>query len=359
MENKQFQIRRDQAREMMIQLGLRAMLIGLPANRYYLSGFELHDPQPNESSGYLALFADGEDMLFTDSRYHEAARRLWKDENIHIYKGLAFAPAEINRRIRDRIGSGPVGFESRLMSVAFYRQFCQDLDLKEADGLVEGLRVIKDAREIELLRNSARLNHQLMAHVPALLEPGATEAQIAWEIEQFFRNHGASANAFDPIVAVGPNAALPHAVPGKTPVLAECPVLVDVGARLEDYNSDQTRSFWVGSRPDPRFSLALEQIQEAQRRAINMIRPGVRGSEVYLAAHSYLAECGVAAHFTHGLGHGVGLETHEAPSLAPRSEHILVPGMVVTVEPGLYYPAWGGVRWEYMVLVTEDGCEIL
>ena len=362
MQNTQFKLRRDRVRERMLADGLSALLISLPANRYYLSGFELHDPQPNESSGYLVLMADGRDLLFTDSRYLEAARRLWDGENIHIYKGLAQAPWEINQQIKARFGeAGPllVGFEAKIVTVAFFEQFSQSLEVRPADGLVEECRIIKDAAELELMRTSARLNHALMEHVPGLLVPGRTEAQIAWDIEQFFRNHGASENAFDPIVAVGPNAALPHAIPGETPVGEECPVLVDVGARLGDYNSDQTRSFWVGENPDPRFTLALEQVKEAQRRGIEAIGPGVRCADVYMAARNYLAGQNVAQYFTHGLGHGVGLETHEAPSLSPRSEHVLAPGMIVTVEPGLYYPEWGGIRWEYMVLVTENGCEVL
>ena len=282
-----------------------------------------------------------------------------KEKNIYIYRAMGAAPGEIGQVIGGKVKSGKVGFESRLMSVAFHADFRQGLDLTDADGLVEELRIIKDAHEIELMRRSAQLNHLLMEHVPSLLQPGRTEAQVAWEIEQFFRNHGASGNAFDPIVAVGPNAALPHAIPGLSPVLDECPVLIDVGARLNDYNSDQTRSFWVGERPAPCFSSALEQVKAAQQRGIDAIRPGARCSDVYLAAWEYLAECGVAQYFTHGLGHGVGLETHEAPSLSPRSDQVLRAGMIVTVEPGLYYPQWGGVRWEYMVLVTENGCEIL
>ena len=130
---------------------------------------------------------------------------------------------------------------------------------------------------------------------------------------------------------------------------------MDVGARLNDYNSDQTRSFWVGSDPSSEFILALERVKEAQRRAIEAIKPGEKCSDIYFAARNFLDKEGVAQHFTHGLGHGVGLETHEAPSLSPRSEGVLEPGMVVTVEPGLYYNQWGGVRWEYTELVEEDG----
>lgn len=360
MNPKTLEQRRNNVRQLMHKEQIEALLICLPANRYYLSGFELHDPQPNESSGYLLLRANGEDLLYTDSRYLDAARRLWKPENIRIYGGLAMAAGTINQELHGNIPVGKfVGFEAKVMPVHFFEAFSQNLPVKPADGLVETLRIIKDAEEIALMRESARLNHQLMEYVPSLLVPGKTEAAVAWEIEQFFRNHGASENAFAPIVAVGPNAALPHAIPGEDEILPQCPVLIDVGARYKDYNSDQTRSFWVGKNPSPEFSRALSQVQTAQAQAIKAIKPGVKCSDVYAVARDYLAAQGVDKFFTHGLGHGVGLETHEAPSLNPRSQQVLAPGMIVTVEPGLYYPEWGGIRWEYMILVTQDGCEVL
>ena len=360
MNCKILEQRRNKVRQLMHNQQLEALLICLPANRYYLSAFELHDPQPNESSGYLLLRANGEDLLYTDSRYLDAARRLWKEENIRIYGGLALAAETINKELQGNIPLEKfVGFEAKIMPVHFFQTFSQNLAVKPADGLVETLRIIKDAEEIGLMRESARLNHQLMDYVPSLLVPGKSEAVVAWEIEQFFRNHGASENAFAPIVAVGPNAALPHAIPGEDKILPECPVLIDVGARYKDYNSDQTRSFWVGKTPSPEFSRTLAQVQTAQAQAIKAIKPGVKCSDVYAVARNYLAEQGVDKFFTHGLGHGVGLETHEAPSLNPRSQQVLAPGMIVTVEPGLYYPQWGGIRWEYMILVTQDGCEVL
>jgi Xaa-Pro aminopeptidase len=138
-----------------------------------------------------------------------------------------------------------------------------------------------------------------------------------------------------------------------------CCVLVDAGCRLEDYCSDQTRTFWIGDKVPDYFFNTLEQVQEAQRKALAALKPGVACKDVHAAACKYFEEQNVLAHFNHGLGHGIGLQTHEQPRLNSRDETILKPGMVVTVEPGLYFPEWGGVRWEYMVLVTEDGCETL
>lgn len=360
MNRKIFENRREQARQIMCNRKLGALLISLPANRYYLSGFELHDPQINESSGYLLLMANGRDILFTDSRYYDAALRLWPKEDLHIYRGLALASEEINQVLRGRVWAGAhVGFEAKIMPLAFFEKFSAGLPVQAADGLVEDLRIIKDSSEIEIMRQSAHLNHQLMRKMPDFLLPGRTEAEVAWDIEQFFRNHGATENAFSPIVAIGPNAALPHAIPGSDAIKEECPVLIDVGARYHDYNSDQTRTFWVGQSPSCEFERALRQVQGAQAAAIDLIKPGAVCKDIYFAAFNYLQKEGVADCFTHGLGHGVGLETHEAPTFGRSSAQVLQPGMVVTVEPGLYYPHWGGVRWEYMVLVTEDGCEVL
>ena len=350
--------RREKLREIMAGAGLSALLVLLDANRYYLSGFELHDVQVDESAGCLLIQTNGQDWLFTDSRYLDTAKRLWDKNRISIYPSLAAVPEHLNKFCKNH-AVGCLGFEAKLMPLAFYKRFQPGLRLAAGDGLVEKLRIIKDEDEIRRLEDSARLNHALMEWVPGILQPGRSEAEVAWDIERFFREHGATENAFAPIVAVGPNAALPHASPGKTSIADNCPVLIDVGARLHDYNSDQTRTFWVGDKPSPEFTRTMDQVREAQSRAIAGIRPDIACSEVYALARNYLDEQGVGEFFTHGLGHGVGLQTHEAPSLGPRSRQTLAPGMIVTVEPGLYYPEWGGIRWEYMILVTEDGCRKL
>jgi Xaa-Pro aminopeptidase len=359
MMQARLRARRTRLRQKIQDAGLAGLLVSHAANRYYLSGFELHDPQCNESSGLLLVTATGEDYLLTDPRYKDAALRLWPEENLFIYTGGAReAIREFLQNTVDT-GAAPLGFESKAMCMDDYTFHAQVLRLEPTDGLVEDMRLIKDPVEIEAMRRSCGLNHAVFSKVPELLVPGTTESEIAWELEKLFREHGASELAFDAIVAVGPNGALPHAIPGQDRVLENCPVLVDMGARLDGYCSDQTRTFWVGDTPTAEFQRTLEQVQEAQALAIEIIKPGVPMIEAYETARNYFKEQGVAEHFTHGLGHGVGLETHEAPSLSTRSKGEFQPGMVVTVEPGLYYPEWGGVRWEYMVLVTDDGCEVL
>ncbi len=357
-----FAQRRERAKEQLRQRGLDAFLVSHAANRYYLSGFELHDPQFNESAGRLVLMVGGEDILCTDSRYVDAAKRLWPEENILVYG--QDAPEDIAARLLDMAGGRRlrVGFEARLITLDFYERLFRDAGLEavRADGVVESLRLIKDAEEIRRMEASCRLNQRLMDRLPDMLEPGRSEAEVAWDIEVFFREHGAEELAFSGIVACGRNAALPHAIPSRNAVFArEDVVLVDVGCRLNDYCSDQTRTFWVGKNPSARFRETLALVQEAQARAIECIRPGVIARDVYDEARNFFARHNKAHAFTHGLGHGVGLETHEGPGLNSRSGMELVPGMIVTVEPGLYYPDWGGVRWEHMILVTEDGHKIL
>ncbi|KAA0204269.1 M24 family metallopeptidase [Lawsonia intracellularis] len=356
-----FEKRREQLHKVMSERKLDGLLVYHAANRYYLSGFELHNPQCNESAGCLIILANGKDWLCTDSRYTEAAKRLWDEDFIYSYGHNI--PEQLGLLINKILPKGScIGFESKVLSVNFFEAFVeqlQDITPVSADGIVEDLRVIKDEQEVRLMEQSCLLNHQLLTWVPSILRPGESEASVSWEIELFFRKHGANELAFPSIVASGGNAALPHAIPSSdTQIESEELVLVDVGARLYDYCSDQTRTFWVGDNPSKRFQQTLALIQEAQHRAIKAIQPGVLAKDVYNTVYTFFIEYGVEKAFKHNLGHGVGLEVHEAPSLGPRSETILKPGMVITVEPGLYYPEWGGVRWEHMVLVTEDGAKV-
>ncbi len=351
--------RRDRLRIRLEEHGLATLLVSSAANRYYLSGFELHDPQCNENAGMLLITAHGEDHLLTDSRYLDAARRLWPEDRIFIY------PPPKLKHIRKFLAShagGILGIEAPSVSLEFYQALTKDSggpQVKPVNGLVEGLRLIKEPLEVEAMARSCALNHRMFEWIPEMLQPGMTEREAAWEIEKFYREGGAEELAFPSIVAVGPNGAMPHAVPGQDRILAEGPVLVDTGCRLDEYCSDQTRTFWVGDSPSKEFLSTREQVREAQALAVQAIRPGLTIAEPYALAKNCFAKYGVAEHFTHSLGHGIGLETHEGPSVGPNAKGEFVPGMVVTVEPGLYYPEWGGVRWEYMLLVTEDGARLL
>lgn len=357
MENV-FEARRERLRRAMRQKGIDALLVSGAANRYYLSGFELHDVQFNESSGRLIVTTGGCDILLTDPRYEEAALALWPAEGLRICRGDS---AGETARALGELGSR-IGVESAGVAWAFIRSLSKAgpaLSLEAADGLVEGLRAIKDEAEIAALRRSFALNHRMLEWLEGELAPGRTEREISWAIERFFRENGAEELAFPSIVAVDRNAAMPHAVPGDAAIPENGLVLVDVGCRVDGYCSDQTRTFEIGCCPAPAFARTFALVEDAQRTAIRGMRPGMPFCEAYGLAMKVFEDAGEAGAFTHGLGHGVGLETHERPSLSTRGTGVLQPGMVVTVEPGLYYPAWGGVRREHTVLVTEDGVEVL
>ncbi len=349
--------RRDNLRQKLKRNDLDAYLVLHPANRYYLSGFELHDPQCNESAGCLLLTATGEDYLFTDPRYQDVAARIWQGQDFFIYK------QDRNQKlgqVLQQLELRKLGFESRIMNYETYSALKDQLHLEPYSGLVENLRSIKDEHEILSLQNSCALNHQILENVSQMIAcPGISEQELAWEIEKLFRENGASELAFTPIVALGPNAALPHHLPGKQRLNFGKPLLVDTGARLQDYCSDQTRTFWLGEDPPGYFQETLQLVRQAQDLALKSIKPDLPAKEVYQDVYDFFCRHGVQEHFTHSLGHGIGLETHEAPSLGPKNQELLRPGMVVTIEPGLYYAHWGGVRWEYMVLVTETGARVL
>ncbi|SKA91603.1 Xaa-Pro aminopeptidase [Paucidesulfovibrio gracilis DSM 16080] len=354
--NTIYQQRREALRKRLSEKGLNALLVSHAANRYYLSGFELHDSQCNESAGWLVVTDNGTDYLLTDPRYEDAAKRCMPEENVFIYSGKKFE--QVGPFLKG-LNLGSLGFEPKAMSLFDHEKLRDYVQLTATENLVEDLRLIKDADEIERMRAACALNHRVFRALEDSLRPGQTEVEVAWNAERMFREWGASELAFSTIVGVGPNAALPHAIPGNTTLKENELVLIDMGCRLNDYCSDQTRTFWVGENRSERFRNVREMVRTAQQKAIDAIRPGMTFAEAYGISRGYFEEQNVAEFFTHALGHGIGLETHEPPSLSPLGTGVLQPGMIVTVEPGLYWPDWGGVRWEHMIVITEDGCETL
>ncbi|NCC25792.1 MAG: aminopeptidase P family protein [Deltaproteobacteria bacterium] len=332
-----------------------ALLVTYAANRFYLSGFELFDSQCNESSGCLIIHADGREWLLTDSRYELEAQRVWSPDSVYIYRTRT--KAEIARFVAAQ-GVKRLGIEADSLCVEMYEALRAECEVVLVTGLVEAIRVRKDEYEIRALRAACDLNHKVMAQAEALMVPGMSEFELAWAVERLYREQGAQRLSFSTIAAVGPNGAKPHAIPGDAAITDGCPVLLDMGCRLNNYCSDQTRTFWVGDRPDPRFLETRARVLEAQAEALKQYGPGLSLAEAFQTARAVFDRYGVAEHFTHSLGHGIGLETHEAPSVGPNSKGTFEPGMVVTCEPGLYYPEWGGVRWEYMALITETGVEV-
>ncbi len=350
-----FASRRKKIKDHLEPNGLDAFLVQSPANRYYLSGFELHDPQCNESAGYLLITPD-EDYLLTDPRYLQAGKELFPENNIFVYTRDKYKQIS---GFLSKCGVERVGFEPQWMSYEFYEALRAEMLLSPEKGWVENLRMVKDSQEIQALRKSCALNHKVFYQLEDLIRPGLSEAEVAWEAEKLFREQGAQELSFSVIAAAGENAALPHATPGEKVIQDDMPFLVDMGCRVQDYCSDQSRTFWIGNTQEEFFKKTRDRVRRAQDKVIAWMGPGKSIHEAYEVVVSFFAGLGVDKQFTHSLGHGIGLETHESPSLGPNSNGEFLPGMVVTVEPGLYYPDWGGVRWEYMVLITSTGVEIL
>jgi Xaa-Pro aminopeptidase len=340
-------------KEFISKNNIDAFLVLNPSNRYYLSGFELKDVQYNESAGFLLITRD-KVFLFTDSRYLEEAKKHYADD-IFIYKENKFD--FIKQKIKE-LNLNNIGFEYDFFPYIFWENL-KDLNLFSFKGIIENIRKIKNKEEIEKIRKANKLVYEVFEIIPSYLKEGITEKELAWFIEKFFREKGAQGTSFEPIVAFGKNSALPHARPSEKKLKKETVVLIDIGCRYLDYCSDQTRTFWFGENPPEYFLTTLELVKRAQEKAINFIQAGKIIKDAYWLVKEYFQAKGVGEYFTHALGHGIGLDTHEIPSLSPANENKFEENMVVTVEPGLYYPEWGGVRWEYMVLVTKEGVEII
>lgn len=347
--------RRERLRGLLAERSLDALLVTSPSNRYYLSGFELHDVQFNESAGCLVITRSGKDYLLTDSRYTEAAGKLWPEENIVLYRRDR---ARVLSRILAMSGSR-IGVETESMTASFAGELASLRRVEACNGLVEKLRLRKDAEEAAALKKSFALNHAMLKWVPTILREGMTEAGLSWEIERYFREHGATELAFPSIVAFDANAALPHALPGAQALREDMGVLLDVGCRVDAYCSDQTRSFWFGEHPSDLFTVTKELVAEAQETVIRHMEPGAPLADLARLANDVFARKGALEHFIHGLGHGVGLDTHEAPSFNVHATGRLEPGMTVTVEPGLYYPGHCGIRLEVTVLCEEENVIVL
>ena len=232
------------------------------------------------------------------------------------------------------------------------------LILKPIEDLVEQLRIKKAETEIETLRDALSLAETAFSQCVEKIKPGMTEKELAWIMEKGMREAGAEGLSFPTIVASGPNSALPHAIPGDRRIRVGEPLLFDWGARLDGYCSDISRTVVIG-KPDDTFKKVFQAVLDAQRRAIEAIKAGVSSRVVDSIARDHIEKQGFGGKFGHGLGHGTGLAIHEAPRLSPLKDTVLEPGMVTTVEPGIYLGDWGGVRLENMVVVREDGAEVL
>jgi len=321
------------------------LLVTDGVNVRYLTGFE-------SSNCALLVEPGGATTLYTDFRYAEVARAVEGVELVQTRRDVASALAEL-------LAGKRIGFEASRISFSRWETIVAGgAELVPTRGLVEALRVIKDEGELDAIRRAVAISDTVYAALANERLAGRTEAEVAWWIERTFREHGAEALSFGTIVAAGLNGARPHAHPGDSVIEEGTLVTVDMGCVIDGYCSDCTRTFATGG-----LSSELTEIYglvaQAQLDGLAAVRAGASGSDIDAASRTAIAEAGFAEFYGHGLGHGVGLEIHEAPTLRPESVDVLAAGNVVTAEPGLYLPGVGGCRIEDLVVVTEDGCEIL
>ena len=340
-------------RERLPSLGVDALLVTQAENRRYMSGFT--------GSAGLLMVAREKALLATDSRYWEQAR----------LQSPTFELVQIKTRVEDSLAElaeraghpHRVGFESAAVTVDQLATWSSVENLPvewvpTREG-VEPVRAVKDAKELAAIRSAVSLGDAGFDYLCGILRPGMTEREAAWELEIYLRTHGAEALAFDTIVASGPNGAMAHHHPGDRALQAGEPIVIDFGVKVNGYCSDLTRTVSLG-HADVTFTQLHEVVRRAQQAALDGIHAGLTGAAADALARAAIEAAGFGEQFGHGLGHGIGLAVHEAPRAGRTAvDETLPAGATLTVEPGVYLPAWGGVRIEDLVIVRPAGVDVL
>jgi Xaa-Pro aminopeptidase len=343
--------RQRQFQQTLMDEELDGFVVTHPANLRYLCGYT--------GSNGLLLFLAGRRVFFTDGRYTQQAREEVKGARTAISGGPLMLEAA---KLIGRLSGAAIGFEADLTTVAAAAQMKQlvsrCIEWKPTSSLIMRQRIIKDAEELRLIREAVKLGAKVYRQALKAVRPGVREAEIASKLEFAARQAGADGMSFDTIVAAGKRGALPHGRASSQPIPRHGFVVIDSGVILRGYCSDMTRTVHVG-RASKVEQGWYDAVLEAQSVGIAAIRPGITAGEVDEAARSVLRKVKLDRYFTHSTGHGVGLEIHEPPRLGKKQTERLAPGMVVTVEPGIYVPGKGGIRIEDMVVVTSAGCEVL
>lgn len=344
--------RRDRLRRLLKKSGLRSLLVTNFANVTYLTGFTGDD-------SYLLITATDE-ILITDPRYTEQVQGECPGLDMAVRRpGVTII--EVVAKTIESAKLATLGIEGDSMTVSQRDGIAQKVlkvELKTTKGLVETLRAIKDRGEVADIRQAIRIAENAYRRLRNAARPDQTEKQFADAMDHEMRKLGAKCASFPSIVAVGPNAALPHARPTDKRLGEAGFFLLDWGASGQLYKSDLTRMVATGKIP-PKLERLYRVVFKAQAAAIAAIRPGASGQDIDQAARGIIEEAGFGKNFGHGIGHGIGLAVHESPRMAKGVKEPLAAGMVVTVEPGIYLPGWGGVRIEDDVLVTRSGHEVL
>ena len=340
--------RLDRLRALLNPAGVDGLLVTSTTNVRYLTGF-------TGSSG--SLWVDGDRaVLMTDGRYRDQAPDQVAAAGAVVDVEVVGSP-DHSPVATLASGSARVGLEAGSVTWAEQRRLADLLSSPPVAtaGLVEGLREVKDEGEVARIAEAAAIADRALAEVLPSIVSGAVEVDVAMALDQTVRAGGASDRAFETIVAAGPNSALPHARPGRRPMADGDLVVCDFGAMVDGYRSDMTRSLRIGGRGSGRAADMLGAVLDAQLAGLAVVGDGVPIAEVDAACRSSLEAVGLGGAFSHGTGHGVGLDIHEGPAVSSTSTGTLRAGQVVTVEPGAYLGGFGGVRWEDTVLVTSDG----
>lgn len=342
--------RLQQVRNSLPEWGVDGLLVSSFVNYRWLSGF-------SGSSAVLLITAE-KTYLATDSRYWERA----------AVEAPEYELFQSRRTAQDMLllvtsaGVSNIGFEANHVTVQ------QAQELPKIDGLswhplnqpIEPMRMVKTKEEIKTIQAAAAITDAAMGQLPRFVTPGISEAELAWRLESTMRELGASGMAFDPIVAFGSNSARPHHSPGERKLQEGEVVLVDMGAKVDGYHSDLTRTFYYGQTIDPFFLQIYDIVLAAQSAALDEIKAGINTIDAHQAAAEVFSKAGFGDNFGHGLGHGLGLEIHEMPFLsATRDPQFVENDATITIEPGLYFPGWGGVRIEDLVQVLPQGTKLL
>ncbi|MFC1955214.1 M24 family metallopeptidase [Chloroflexota bacterium] len=340
--------RMQKLRQKFAEKEIDAILISQPENIVYLSGFG--------GSGFLLITGQGA-ILATSFIYMEETNTLDHDYQILQINGT---PGKWFPELISLLSSERLGFEAESTTFAMYRQLSNilkerqsPLELVPVNGLVESLRAVKEPGEIELITKAAEITDSAFAYIEGMIHTGMTEIEVAWELEKFMREHGSQTMPFEIIVGSGSNSALPHATPSRRVINSGEPIVIDMGAMVEGYSSDLTRTICLGT-PASTFKKIYSVVLEAQLTAIAMIEEGMTGEQADSLARTVIESARYGKAFGHSLGHNIGLGRHENPRLGPGVTEVLTSGMVFTLEPGIYLPGWGGVRIEDLV-VMEDG----
>jgi Xaa-Pro aminopeptidase len=351
-QNNIFAQRLTAVRQKLFDWQVDGVLITGPTNRRWLSGF-------TGSNAQLLVTAE-KAIIATDFRYYQQAAAqaplftLFKHERTEADTAVFLQQANVCT----------MGREAKLMTLEEAEKVekaNQSISWVSLPETVEPLRALKTNAEIEAIRSAAAITDHAMAQVNQIARPGMTECELAWILEKTMREAGADSLAFPIIVASGSNGAFPHHGTGSRQLQPGDPIIIDMGAKLNGYHSDMTRTFFLGSQPDDEFWRIYNLVLEAQTAVLSQTRTGMANKTIDNIARSLIAETGHLDHFGHGLGHGVGLDIHENPFLSPRSPEaeVVASGMTITVEPGIYIPGWGGVRIEDLGFFTNTGIEQL